>query len=177
MKAVGVTAGHWFKDSGAVCSGIQENMLNLRVQGKIITTLAEAGVYVVTATGELANKVQQLNTYPLLAAIEVHFNAVENTTVKGAEAVYMDNSSGGKQLATLIYNSLCQLPFIDKNRKVLSMSELGRGDLFFLKSTKAYAAIVEPLWLSNPLDREKLTHENMDKIGEAIAQGILGYIA
>jgi len=170
MKVVGITAGHWFQDSGAVASGIQENMLNLRVQGKVITTLAEAGVYVVTATGELANKVQQLNTYPLLAAIEIHFNAVENATVKGAEVIYNDNNQRGKHLATLIYGSLCQLPFIDKNRRVLSMSELGRGNLFFLKSTKADAVIVEPLWLSNPMDRAKLTHENMDKIGEAIAQ-------
>lgn len=177
MKVVGLTAGHWFEDSGAVASCIQENMLNLRVQGKVITTLAEAGVYVVTATGQLSNKVQQLNTYNLLAAVEIHFNAVENTTVKGAEVVYMDNNQSGKRLATLIYNSLCQLPFIDKNRKVLSMTELGRGNLFFLKSTKANAVIVEPLWLSNPLDRAKLTHENMDKIGEAIAQGILSYIA
>jgi N-acetylmuramoyl-L-alanine amidase len=175
-KSVGVSAGHWLNDPGACYAPWIENILNANILGSCISYLASHDVYPVVTSGPLSHKVQHFNMFPLLAAVDIHFNAVDNHSVKGAEVIYLHKSEKGKLLAQKIYDSLLLLPFLAP-RKVVDTEELGRGDLAFLKKIKCPSVIVEPCWLSNPQESQLLQDPaKRAAIGEAIARGILAFI-
>ena len=176
MKLVGLTAGHNAKDSGAVRDPVQENLLTLQTLGYAMSYLASREIYTVSPTGKLSSKILELNRYKLACAVEIHYNAFSNTTVKGVESIYHPGSVKGLRLAEGIYNEMTDLPFLSP-RKVVHTKELGRR-LAFTREVSAPAVIIEPLWISNPDERAAV--EDPDKvrmIGHAVAKAIINFLS
>lgn len=176
MRVVGISAGHWLSDPGAVGNGVVENELTIRTFAPCLKALMEAGVFPVYTSGPLSNKISFLSQYPIEIAVEIHYNSTSASTAKGAEVIYYQGSVEGKRLARAIYDSLIGLPFIG-NRGVKSAEEVGRPNLGFLKRLPVPSVIVEPMWISNPNDAAMLNNPQItDHIGIAVAEGILSFL-
>jgi len=175
MDIVAVTAGHWSAQSGSVANSYQENLVTLQTTGYAISYLAMHGVYAVTTSGKLSHKVRYLNQFPLRCAVEIHYNATTSPDVKGAEVIYHPGSAKGLRLAKEVYNELIAIEGISE-RRIANTDELGRN-LLFTRKMKCPSIIVEPLWLTNPLESTILAgDQNVRAIGEAIGRGILAFL-
>ena len=175
MRIVGLTAGHNASDPGAINDPLQENLLTLRVLGFAMAFLAEKGVYVVSPTGKLSRKIQELNRHSLECAVEIHFNSATATTASGIESIYHPGSVKGRNLANFLFDKLEALPFL-KGRRVVDTNHLGRR-LAFTRDVMAPAVIIEPLWISNPDEKAvAMSQDNLKIIGETIGQAILEFL-
>lgn len=175
MDIVAVTAGHWSAQSGSVANSYQENIVTLQTTGYAISYLAMHGVYAVTTSGKLSHKVRHLNRFPLRCAVEIHYNATTSPDVNGAEVIYHPGSVKGLRLARSVYNEILSVHGITE-RRVIDTDQLGRN-LLFTRKIKCPSIIVEPLWLTNPIESTILAaNGNVREIGEAIGRGILRYL-
>lgn len=175
MICVGLSAGHHYADSGAVYRDLREHLLTLKTLGYVIPTLVDGGIYPVLVTGRLTEKVSTLKKYPLKCAVEIHYNSSTNSTAQGVEIVHHPGSTGGEVLANRLYDGLVNLSFTSP-RRVVDSDELGRS-LYFLRSLPCPSVIVEPLWISNPVDQICLRdNSKLEAIGVTVAHSIIDFV-
>jgi len=182
-KLVGLTAGHYANDTGAVAAIngdrsqlITENIKTIITLGHAMSYLGDHGIYPVSPTGKLSAKITELNRYPLICAVEIHYNSAGVSTPHGVEAIYHPGSVKGKDLAERIYNKLIALDFLTP-RRIMDTNELGRR-LAFTREVAAPAVIIEPLWLSNPQELEEVAIDTsrLKMIGETIGSAIVDFV-
>ncbi len=176
MIQVGLTAGHHATDPGAVNDPLQENLLNLQVLGAAMTFLAGNDIYVVSPTGKLSRKIQELNRHNLRCAVEIHFNSAGSASPQGVESIYHPGSVHGRVLANFLFDRLIELPMGLVPRRVVDTNHLGRR-LAFTRDVMAPAVIIEPLWISNPQEKAvAMSQDNLKIIGETIAEAMLEFL-
>jgi len=96
----------------------------------------------------------------------IHLNAGGG---KGAEVLYSLASTQGKELATRVSNSIAKLGFVNRGAKIDS-----RG-LYELRRTPMPAIIIECFFCDSKIDVELYNKVGADKLGKAIAEGIVGH--
>ncbi len=146
-----IDAGHGGRDRGAVWGGVRESDLNLRVARRVETSLKAKG-YPVTMVRRsdvfvsLARRAQIANKYRNAIFVSIHFNATENTGVRGAETFYVGKK--GSYLAKSIQNEL-----------VGSLKVRNRGYQYrrysVLRHTACPAVLVECGFISNSYERSR----------------------
>ncbi len=185
-----IDPGHGGYDPGAITSqGIYEKDINLAISKKVKTKLAESGMKAVLtreddrdyAGGGSSRKtkkqtdldyrislVEGLNPEVL---VSIHVNASAGGNNSGAEAFYQEGSDQGKALAECVQVELRKIPSMTKR---VAKS----GEFYLTRNTKVAAIIVELGYLSNPVDRRKLLQNSyQDQLANAIAAGIINYLA
>jgi N-acetylmuramoyl-L-alanine amidase len=173
---VGLTAGHHAYDTGATGGGLLEHIITLQTLGHAISYLAERKIYVVSPCGKLSRKITELNRYrrDLSCAVEIHYNSVASPNASGVEVIYHPGSTRGRTLATILGERVSSVDKL-RLRKVMDTNELNRR-LGFTREVAAPAVIIEPLWISNPQERELARDPQVIKeISIAIADSIIEF--
>lgn len=180
-----VDAGHGNPDGGAVSSdGIEEASLNLQVALKLKEMLEENGYKVVmTRTNEeniadsdkqnsikeikvsdLSNRVKIANESKADFMVSIHMNKYSDSKYWGWQTFYSKNSENGKELATIIQNSISKN--IDRENKRVALPIEG---IKIVDKTNIPVVIVECGFLSNQDDLNLL---QTDAYQTAIVKGI-----
>ena len=112
-------------------------------------------------------------------AIEFHYNSFHIETAQGSEYLYYPTSKGGLKLATILRDNIKQamgfgLRTNDKSKEGLRPTKEGNG-ASVLKNTKCVTVLIEPFFITNPVEFEKAT-ENRKELAGAIVKSIKEYM-
>lgn len=166
MKRIALIVGHNEKSKGAFCPHAQacefDYWKDIASEIQLIT-----GVDVFTRrphksySTEMKEVIEQVHCsgeYDLV--IELHFNAVSDPEVHGAEILIYKNSKC-LELAKTLLNSICQ-EFKVKNRGLKRIKSVAERGGFGIIRCKYPYMLVEPFFASNENDSEKFA--NKDKV-------------
>ena len=175
---IGLVAGHWQNDSGAICSkefadGLSEVTVNLRIATLVRQNLIEEG-YSVDLLSEFDSR---LNQYQALALISIHNDSCdyindEATGFKVAAAMSSTHPEKANRLATCLinrYQAATDLPF---HHNTIT-KDMASYHAFEEIEPNTPAVIIEAGFLN--LDLELLTQEP-DRVAQGISDGILCYL-
>ncbi len=171
---IGIVAGHWGNDSGAVCQdGLTEAQINLN-----IATLAQQNLVAEGFDVDLLEEFDpKLSQYRALALVSIHADSCEYindqaTGFKVAAALGTTNPERAARLTACIrnrYGQLTNLPFHGAS----ITPDMTSYHAFDEIHNDTPAAIIETGFMN--LDRQLLTQQP-DRIALGISQGIMCYI-
>ena len=176
-------AGHGGLDPGKVgVNGALEKDINLQIAKKVEEYLEKQGVQVVmtreddqteaSKRKDMEKRVALINEVKPIIAVSVHQNSYTDPSIKGAQVFYYTDSKKGESAASLMQEELRKVD-VENTRQIKE-----NNNYYMLKNAKTPIIIVECGFLSNVEEAEKLIDEEyQDKMAEAIAKGILGWIA
>jgi len=123
---------------------------------------------------ELSATIKFLNQHEVDLAIELHFNKHNNPQCKGTEVFYCLNSVKGEALADFFSGRLSEWcgPGVAKDDTQTWIYEQYEWRLGFVKNTHMPAILLEPCFMSNPRDLERLM-TNWRILGDIITEMIL----
>lgn len=163
--------GNYTSADGRKQNGCLEYTYNKELAAKIKEILEKEGQKVTLcicpemkftkSTDEKSYKIPLENNGNYDMAIELHLNASVNHNAEGCEVLYL--SEEGKAIAKRIENKLDD---IFKGRGITK-----RENLYFLKSTRSPAVMLETFFCDNANDYKK--GKDMDKVALKICEGIL----
>ena len=112
-------------------------------------------------------------------AIEFHYNSYHIEAAQGSEYLYYPTSTGGLKLATILRDNISEIMGFalrtnDKSKQGLRPTSTGNGSTV-LKKTKCVTVLIEPFFITNPVEFEKAT-ENRKELAKAIIKSIEEYI-
>ncbi len=149
-----LTAGHHFKDSGAVANGYQENLLNIEIRDLVVAELKKRfpGIEVWTDSDSktLAQVILEVKAQATANDIwiEFHFDSAERIAASGTTALVANNAREKSRLIAadlaLVGSQTLAIP----NRGVRTESESNRGKLGMLH-TAASSVLLEVGFVSN----------------------------
>lgn len=170
---IAIRGGHSLNLRGA--SGlIDEVTEDRKVKDIIVKYLKMDGHEVLDVTPTNSNSsaqdlsfgVSKANAWGADYFCSIHFNAGGG---RGTEVLYYNGSSKGKSKAEKIASKIAELGFINRGAKVDT-----RG-LYELRNTKMPANIIEVCFVDNQSDVNLYRQLGIEKIGKAIAEGIIGH--
>ncbi len=171
---IGLVAGHWGNDSGAVCkNGTTEVDINLRIATLVRQYLMDEG-YEVDLLKEYD---ERLNLYSAVALISIHNDTCE----------YIDENATGYKVAAAMSNAYPEKAskltacLIDRYSKATGLEfhyntitdDMTNYHAFSEINSNTIAAIIETGFLN--LDYQLLT-EHTDVVARGVADGILCYV-
>jgi N-acetylmuramoyl-L-alanine amidase len=171
---IGLVAGHWGHDSGAVCSdGLTEESVNLRIATMVQEILTREG-YDVDLLKEFD---QRLMEYQALALVSIHNDSCDfiNEQATGfkvaaaASSVFPEKATRLTACMSQRYQAITGLPF-HYNTVTDDMTDYHAFSEIHSNTT---AAIIETGFLN--LDRDLLTKET-DRVAQGVASGILCFV-
>lgn len=171
---IGLVAGHWMNDPGAVCAdGLTEESVNLRIATMVQEILTREG-YDVDLLKEFDPRLME---YRALALVSIHndscdYISPEMTGYKvaaAASSVFPEKAVRLTACMTQRYQETTGMPF-HYNTVTRDMTEYHAFSEIHSDTT---AAIIETGFLN--LDRQILT-ERTDLVAQGVANGILCYV-
>lgn len=169
---VGVVAGHWQSDSGAVCpDGLQEVHVNLDVASRVVATLQHAGLET-ELLPEFSNK---LDGYKASAFVSIHADSCEVPGASGFKVARVAASAIPEEedrlVACLIqeYGRATGLRFHEDSISF----DMTDYHAFREIDSRTPGAIIELGFMD--ADRELLTEHSAD-VAQAVATGILCFL-
>lgn len=146
-----IDPGHGGRDRGAIWGGVRESDLNLLVARRVEASLKARGYRVVMIRRSdvfvsLSRRAEIANRYRNAIYVSIHFNATENTGVRGAETFYVGKK--GSYLAKSIQGELV------RNLKVRNRGYQYRR-YSVLRHTACPAVLVECGFISNSYERSR----------------------
>ena len=185
-----IDAGHGGIDTGVrgKTSGVKESDVNLAIAyelreyfldagfSAVLTRKSQAGLYGVPTKGFKRRDMQSRRDVIISSGadmvISVHQNFYSDSSRRGAQVFFDNDSESGKKLAVCIQNSLNSME--NATRAVGPLV----GDYYMLKCTESPSVIVECGFLSNQADEELLVTEQYRKeIAYAIFAGAVSYFS
>lgn len=171
---IGLVAGHWGNDSGAVCAdGLTEESVNLKIATMVKEALVKEGFEV-----DLLKEFDPLlSGYKALTLVSIHNDSCEYvndqaTGFKVAAAVSSTYPEKASRLTSCLshrYQLITGLPV--HNNTVTD--DMTRYHAFSEINSDTTAAIIETGFLN--LDRDILTQQT-DKVAQGVTSGILCFI-
>ena len=174
VNRIGIVAGHWKNDSGAVCSdGLTEQSVNLKIATLVQQKLTAEG-YQVDLLAEFDDRLSQ---YKAIALVSIHNDSCDYinnqaTGFKVAAAMHSASPDKASRLTACLidrYHTRTGLPF-HANTITNDMTNYHAFDEIDSQTT---AAIIEAGFLN--LDRKILT-DNTDLVAQGIVDGINCFI-
>jgi len=173
-KIIVIDPGHGGNDPGAIAAnGSYEKSLTIDISNRLKTQLEEAGATVIMCRLHDENPSLQdrcdsanLNNADLL--LSIHINSFFHPYATGTETYYYKPSD--KPLAFYIHQEMTKtLGFRDNGLK--------RARLYVLRNTRMPAMLVEPGFITNPMEYEKMAEpETRQKIAKAVTDGTIRYM-
>jgi len=174
MPHVGIVAGHWGNDSGAVCpDGLTERDINLRIATMVKQSLIKEG-YEVDLLQEFD---EALNQYEALALVSIHADSCDyindtSTGFKVAPALSLPNKEKSNRLTACLIDRYRRVTGLDFHFNTIT-DDMTQYHAFEEINSNTPAAIIEVGFMN--LDREILTKQP-DLVAEGNVQGILCYL-
>ncbi len=171
---IGIVAGHWGNDSGAVCSdGLTEQEVNLRIATLVKQYLVNEG-YQVDLLQEFDKK---LFEYQGLALVSIHNDSCEYindeaTGFKVAAALSDLFPEKSNRLTACMVNRYQAITGLHYHSNTIT-NDMTNYHAFTEINANTPAAIIEAGFLN--LDRQILTQQT-DLVAQGIAAGILCYV-
>jgi N-acetylmuramoyl-L-alanine amidase len=171
---IGIVAGHWGNDPGAVClDGLTEESVNLKIAEMVRINLMDAG-YDVDLLQEFDTR---LNGFQALALVSIHNDSCEyvNDQATGfkvaaaVSSVFPEKATRLTACMTQRYQAATGLPF-HNNTVTMDMTDY---HAFREINGSTTSAIIETGFLN--LDREILTNQT-DKVAQGVTDGILCFV-
>ncbi len=170
---IGIVAGHWGFDDGAVCpDGLKEVDINLEVATRVKQILVAEGFDV----DLLKENDPLLDMYNAMALVSIHadtcaFYNLEATGFKVAAALGTARPDKANRLVACIYSRYSETTGLPYHASITD--DMSSYHAFEEIHSDTAAAIIETGFMN--LDRQILTQQP-DLIAEGIARGILCYI-
>jgi N-acetylmuramoyl-L-alanine amidase len=170
---IGVVAGHWGLDTGALCpDGLAEVDINLDIATRVKQILTDEGFDV----DLLMEQDPQLTSYRAIALVSVHadscaFYGTDATGFKVAATYATARPDRANRLVACLYSRYSEVTDLPYHAGVTD--DMTSYHAFEEIHTDTTAAIIETGFMN--LDRQILTQQP-DLIAEGIARGILCYI-
>lgn len=200
-QAVFIEAGHGKSNSifggpdmgasGKVNGGnVYERNYSVNIAGKVLKILQQKeelknvlvqGVGIVTSAS-ISKKMKYVNTVmkenhldpAFCFGLAIHMNSSVSNEAKGFEVWYQKNGNS-LSLANAIAKSWDEYNITPLRPKPINSSATGRFGKFYIDDTQARYVIVETGFISNPSEAV-IINEQVDRVAEAIAHGLLEYI-
>ncbi len=172
---VAIIAGHGLNDPGAVNSrlDLNEHEIVQQIVHNCVDQLNAKGIHWISSNGSLHDKVELCNVLEVDLALEIHLNSFRDSTVGGAELLVANLNSRSVPTAQRIQTSLVELGLNDRGVKVgYFRGNRKKGLLYFLRTTKMPAIIVECFFLSND-DEAQMYSNRITEIAQSIVNGIM----
>lgn len=182
MKRLAISAGHNPAARGACYRGICEHEVAAAWTSYIAQELPDTIDVFFVPTGSLSHKIDAINKARCDLAVEIHFNACGGCGAEGCETLYCPGSYSGRDAATYIQAAMAGAGVRNRGIKEgwYKMDRPGVVDYdgdqdgdetpdYFLKSANCTALIVEPEFIDN--------HHEFDRIQKPMCQAIAGGIA
>lgn len=179
-RTVVIDAGHGSIDPGAHYQGIEEKDINLQVAYilkelleeaniKVIMTRLDDSLYNKSRRDDIIYRARVTNEVKPDAFISIHVNKFPTSEPFGGQAYYASGETS-KMLADKIQ---AELRRIQPN----SYRQSSRGDYYVLNKANCPAVLVEIGFLSNPVDRSRMTDPKTQReIAGAIRTGLLTFL-
>jgi len=174
-KIIVVDPGHGGNDPGAIAAnGSYEKALTIDISNRLKALLEEAGATVIMCRQRDENPslqdrcdVANFNNADLL--LSIHINSFFHPFASGSETYYYKPTD--KPLAFYVHQEIVKaLGFRDNGLK--------RARLYVLRNTRMPAMLVEPGFITNPLEYGRMAEpETRQKIAKAVADGTVRYMA
>lgn len=169
-------------------SGLLEKDINLSIAKRLQNLLEQNGISVVLTREEdvdlasehasnrknedLRARIQCLRDNSPILMVSIHQNSYPETDVDGAQVFYYSGSEEGKQLGTILQESM-KRELADGNHRQAKANK----DYYLLKKAPCPAVIIECGFLSNPEEAALLgTEEYQEKLAFAIHLGVMEYL-
>lgn len=188
-QVIVIDPGHGGMDPGKVgLNEVLEKEINLSIAIKlkillekdgyqvVLTRTADEGLYQSSdknkKSTDMKNRVSLINETKPVVAVSIHQNSYPDSSVKGAQVFYHEQSPQGKVLAETIQQTLKDT-LNDGNHRLAKSN----SSYYMLKKTECPIVIVECGFLTNPGEVVSLSDETyQEKVAWAIKEGILQYI-
>jgi len=180
-----ISPGHGGSDPGSVRNGVTEKEFSLDVSKRVRDILTAHGVSVRMAREtdinvDLGSRVTEANAWKADCFVSIHANSVEDSSPNGFEVFHsLTPGSRGKQLAEAIVRYLARYtPLRNRGAKTWeSETDRGKDYHFEIRYTNMPAVIVEPGFVSNPIDAAYLKSDvGRRSISQAIACSTLEWL-
>lgn len=174
LNRIGIVAGHYGSDSGAVCSdGLTEVEMNLEIATLVQKTLTEQGYEV----DLLEEHDDRLDGYQGAALVSIHLDSCEYindqaTGFKVAAALSEENVAAAQRLTNCLSERYAEVTGLPYHAGSVT-DDMTFYHAFEEIEPKTTAAIIEAGFLS--MDYRFITEET-DRIAEGIVAGILCYL-
>ncbi|WP_277584497.1 SH3 domain-containing protein [Psychrobacillus antarcticus] len=168
-----IDAGHGGNDRGTTGAlGTDEKDITLITSELLSSKLQAAGANVILTREsdefvDLRKRVTIAHQVDADAFISLHYDAIENSSVKGFTTYYMHSYQ--KELAQYVHKGLGNM---------ISLKDRGTqpGDYLVLRENKQNAILIELGYLSNPSEERSVTTQNYrEQATHGIYNGIINY--
>ena len=169
---VGLVAGHWQNDSGAICAdGLQEVEINLDVARRVATLLRQQG-YRAEVLPEFSPK---LNGYQAAALLAIHSDSCmeELSGFKVARMTHAQNPEVEDRLVAALYESYEKATGLKPHLNTIT-DDMRQYHALRRIAPDTPGAIIECGFMGG--DRAILT-EQPDRVAEGIANGLLTFLS
>lgn len=172
--SIALSPGHTPKNQGASRGNITEYLLSSAIIGDLIMKIGKVG-HIPYLIGSDINKVQvdNINIINPDFGLELHFNANVDKKVNGSMCLHSGGSAGQSLGFEVVEHmtGLLHTKFLG-NRVGNYQLDKRKPIIEIIKNTSCPFIVVEPLYLSNDSDFEKI---DIQLISTAIFEGILSY--
>ncbi len=156
---------------GGTSEGVQ-----MRLVGAVVEKILkdnDIDVIVAEPNMSITNRAKEANELGVGLYVAIHSNA--GATGRGTEAFYHPDRDGGKELAQSVYNAVARFtPTPDRGIKdgMAAFNGVGYAEI---REPQMAATLVE-VEFHDKADLAKWIMDNIDGLGEAIAEGIMDYM-
>lgn len=168
---IGIIAGHWQFDSGAICpDGLQEVDINLDIARRVVEMLRERG-YVAEVLPEYSRK---LNGYRAVALVSLHADSCVHH-VSGFKVAAREGrvtAEEDNRLVDCLYEAYGRVTGLARHDRTITVN-MTRYHAFRTVSHETPAAIIEMGFMGS--DRELLT-QRQDLVAQGIVDGIVLFL-
>ncbi|ACL69551.1 N-acetylmuramoyl-L-alanine amidase [Halothermothrix orenii] len=176
-----VDPGHGSIDTGTHHGNIFEKDINLEIARHLVDELKKVNIIPIMTRNEdklyqndrnkdLKHRPEIAREYQADLFISIHINNFPTSQPSGSQVFYKPDSSESKELAKYIHEELVMIR--QENNRSLS-----KGNYYVLKQSPCPAVLIEAGFISNPVDRKKLTDPEYQKnLARAITKGIINYL-
>ena len=168
---IGIIAGHWQSDSGAVCpDGLREVDINLDIARRVVAGLREKGF----RAEVLPEYSRKLDGYQAAAVVSLH----ADSCVKDASGFKVAAREGraaeaeDKRLVDCLYEEYAKATGLPRHDRSIT-EDMTQYHAFRIIAPRTPAAIIEMGFMGG--DRELLTQQQ-DLVAEGIVKGILLFL-
>ncbi len=164
-----INSGHWNNDPGVVVKGVIERDLCFKVRDEL-QKLLPRGIYVPDDL-DLKQSISYVNgrLVDRAIAIDIHFNANNDSSKRGIEVYYSSNKHLAEVLSKNIANRM-KMP----NGGAVHDSRTHVGSLGWCRKVECPSVVIECGYLTNQWDRKMVTGKDAPKkIAQAIYEALI----
>ncbi|MCD6519120.1 MAG: N-acetylmuramoyl-L-alanine amidase [Anaerolineae bacterium] len=168
---IGIVAGHWQSDSGAVCpDGLEEVELNLQIARRVAHILRRQG-YRVEVLPEFSPK---LNGFQGAVFLSIHCDSCieDRSGFKVARMTHSSVPALEDRLVQLLYQTYAEATGLKPDLNTIT-EDMQQYHAFRQIAPETPGAIIECGYMGG--DRYLLTHEQ-DRVAVGIANGLLAFL-